>query len=180
MQELHIYLASNYVALQEMAKTITRNRSPDWEELCHETILALYGTNAQLIRDLIERKQLRYWAARIMLNQYNSSTSAYHYTYRKPEERNRKAAAEIEAWSQPDEVDHEAIEKLHVFIEEEMEQLPKFERLVTAVYFHHGHSLNSLSRATGISRTILYKAIKRAKHEIATKYKEQGPRGHDR
>lgn len=179
MQELHDYLTANYQALQEMAKTITRNRAPDWEELCHETILALYGSNPDLIRDLIQKKHLRYWAARIMLNQYNSSTSAYHYTYRKPEERNRKAAAEIEAWSQPDEVDHEAIEKLHVFIEQEMSELPKFERLVTAVYFHHGHSLNTLSKASGISRTILYKAIKRARYEIAKKYEEQRAGGLD-
>jgi DNA-directed RNA polymerase specialized sigma24 family protein len=176
VKELHDYLSKNYQALQEMARTIARNRRPDWEELCHETILALYATNPELVKDLIKRKQLRYWAARIMLNQYNSSTSAFHYTYRKPEERNRKAAEEIRRWSEPDEVDHEAIEKLHTFIEQELRELPKFERLVTTVYFHHGHSLNTLADASGISRTIIYKAIKKAKHDIATKYKEQRTR----
>ena len=174
MKELHDYLARNYGTLQEMARTITRNRSPDWEELCHDTVLALYATNPKTIKELLERNQLRFWAARIMLNQYNSSTSAYHYTYRKPEERNRKAAHEIREWSEPEDVDHQAIEDLYQVVQEGLQEVPKFDRLVTSVYFHHGHSLNTLSEATGISRTILYKAIKRTKHAIKTK--KEGPR----
>lgn len=62
------YVTDNYPKMREMARTITRGRAPDWEELLHTCILALYESDRTRIEGLIERRQLRYWLARMMMN----------------------------------------------------------------------------------------------------------------
>lgn len=164
------YVTDNYPKMREMARTITRGKSPDWEELLHTCVLALYESDRQRIEGLIERRQLRYWLARMMMNQYNSSTSPYHYQYRKPVERIRNAQHDIRTWYEDTIPEKEHREELHRFIEESLSDLPYFDRMVTKVYYDHGHSLNTLSKATGISRTTLFKALKRTRDGIRRRY----------
>ncbi len=168
------YITNNYDRLGEMARTITRGRAPDWEELLHTCLTALYESDRERIEGLIERRQLRYWMARMMMNQYNSSTSPFHYTYRKPAERIRKAHHDVVAWHEDTLPDKLAREELHTFVEEALKELPYFDRMVTRVYYDHGHSLNTLSKATGISRTTLFKALKRSRDAIRRRYERTG------
>lgn len=174
MRPLDRYLIDNYEVICEMARTITRGRQPDAEELTHEVIVALYDSDQQKIEGLIERRQMRYWIARIMLNQYNSSTSPFHYKYRKPEARHRDAANEIEQWSTDDDTWEER-ERVCTFVEKQLANQPYFERMVFQVYVAHNHSLNTLAEATGISRTTLYKAIKKIRHAIQEACQKEGP-----
>ena len=156
-----------------MALTITRGHKIDSEELAHEVIISLYSGDREKLAGLIERKQMRYWILRIMLNQYNSSTSPFHYQYRKPAERHRNAACEIEDWLD-NEVEEKIIkEHLYTFVEEELSQMPFFERTVIEVYYNHDHSLDSLSEATGISRSTLWLTLKNTRNAIKEKYKEE-------
>jgi DNA-directed RNA polymerase specialized sigma24 family protein len=155
-----------------MALSVTKGRKFDAEELAHEIIISLYSGDREKLTGLIARKQLRYWIARMMLNQYNSNSSPFHYKYRKPAERHRNATHDIKGWSEDDLEAQKIKEELHTFVEEELAGQPYFERTITEVYFNHEHSLNSLARATGISRTTLYKAIKSTKNAIKEKYQE--------
>lgn len=175
MNTLDRYLIDNYEVICEMALTITRGRKYDAEELAHEVIVVLYDADREKMEGLIQRRQMRYWIARIMLNQYNSSTSPYHYKYRKPEARHRDAAHEIEAWSADDD-GWEGRERLCTFVEEQLANQPYFERMVFQVYVAHNHSLNTLAEATGISRTTLYKAIKKIRYAIQEANHTQGQR----
>lgn len=169
------YLSENYEAIVEMAKTITRGRHPDYEDLTHMVVEALYKKEASHITQLIERKQLRYWIVRIMLNQYNSSSSPFHYTYRKPSERHRTMHHSILEWSNDGEF-NEGTEELLCLIEEGVRNLPYFDRMITMVYYNHRHSLNTLSQQSGISRTTLYKALRRARKALRDHIEEtKGP-----
>lgn len=170
------YISENYDAIIEMAKTITRGRYPDYEELAHNVIEALYKKEPSYIQGLIERKQLRYWIVRIMLNQYNSSSSPYHYTYRKPHQRHRDMRPQIEEWSTGGQFDEDT-EKILSAIEKHVKNLPYFDRMVTMVYYYHHHSLNTFSEQSGISRTTLYKALRRARKELLSKLKEEEEQG---
>lgn len=176
MDALDTYLKDNYELITDMALTITKGRQPDGEELAHETIMHLYRGDREKLCGMIDRKQIKYWIARIMLNQYNSSTSAYHYQYRVPERRHADAKHEIEQWHSTDGLtDKHNIEPLYDFIDTHIAELPYFERVVTLVYYHHNHSLNTLAAATGISRMTLWKAIKTTRDAIKEKYQETHP-----
>tara|TARA_R110001592_G_scaffold165959_1_gene400605 strand:- start:3229 stop:3750 length:522 start_codon:yes stop_codon:yes gene_type:complete len=173
LDSLDLYLQDNYKTIREMAYTITRGNKIDSEELAHEVIISLYSGDREKLAGLIERKQMRYWILRIMLNQYNSSTSPFHYQYRKPAERHRKATHDIIDWAS-DEIEEKRIkETLHTFVEEELSQMQYFERTVIEVYYNHDHTLDSLSEATGISRSTLWHTIKNTRNAIKEKYQEE-------
>ena len=83
MEKLNIYLEKSYSNLLDISKRITSNRHPDYEDLLHETILALYNSDKEKIKYIIEQKKLTFYIVRIMMNQYHSNTSPYHKKYRK-------------------------------------------------------------------------------------------------
>jgi len=166
---IRAYISENYEMLKGIARTITKNRYPDCEDLLSEVVLILLeGDEAKLSR-LIEKKQIRYWIVRIMLNQYNSKTSPFHYKYRIHEARHRKAKEEIIFWA-IDRIEDKILKEERIeAIERALEEVDWMDQMITKVYYYDSHSLNTLARATGISRTTLYKAIKRTRHEIQDK-----------
>jgi len=171
------YVTLNYDAIVKMAVAITRGERHDAADLAHEVMLILYESDRDRMVGLIERGQMRYWIARIMMNQYNSKTSPWHYKYRKQVERHRAAAYEIEGWSTPDDGEWERREALCNFVEKQLERYPYFERMVFMVYVAHGHSLNTLAKETGISRTTIYKAIKHVRDAIKQTHEAQKAKG---
>jgi RNA polymerase sigma factor (sigma-70 family) len=184
------YLSRHYDDLLQAAQRIAGRDGPD---LLHEVILQLYQTKQETIDGLLERGQMKYWVLRVMVNNYNSKTSRYHYKWRKDAERRRKFARHIVEWwdgegiaAHRDELlthivewwDGEGIaahrDELLTHIEERLSELPWFDAEVFAIYFEDGHTLDSFSDATGISRHKLYTTIRRVRKEL------QGPRRQDR
>jgi len=149
-----------------MACTIAKKSLIDCEELCHIVILSILEGDKEKIEGLIKKKQLRYWLARMMMNQYNSSTSPFHYTYRKPAERHRLAKEDILLWFDSDMEKKVRDEEKIDFINSTLSELPYFDKKVTEIYYEHGHSFKTMSEDTGISKTTLFKALKRTKNEI--------------
>ena len=89
------YLSRNYDDLLQAAYRIAGKDGPD---LLHEVILQLYQTKQDTIDGLLERDQMKYWVLRVMVNNYNSKTSRYHYKWRKDIERRRKFSRHIVDW----------------------------------------------------------------------------------
>ena len=163
------YITQHYDALEQMAKNITKGRHPDWEDLLHIALEAIWTADREKMDALVTKRQLRYWVARIMLNQYNSTASKYHYLYRNEDSKARKAQYDLEL-SRQDTVElMEYREHLLDEMHDHLATVPEFERLLTTLYYMEDHSFTSLAQATGISRTTIYKAIKRARHEIREK-----------
>ena len=69
MQKLNTYLEKSYNKLLEISKRITSNKYPDYEDVLHESIIALYNSDQEKIKDIIEKKQLTFYIVRIMMNQ---------------------------------------------------------------------------------------------------------------
>jgi len=83
VEQLNTYLKKSYKKLLEISRRITSEKYPDYEDLLHETIEALYNSNQEKIKGIIERKQLTFYIVRIMMNQYQSNTSPFHIKYRR-------------------------------------------------------------------------------------------------
>lgn len=160
------YLEENYNKIQQYA----RNISPgDYHDLTHEVILQLYETKEGKLAPLIESGAIRFWIIRMLINNYHSTSSKYHYKWRKPEQKHRELARYIKEWSDPG--DYEFKEKRLEAIEKAIEESPWFDAVVFSIYFEEGHSLNTLAKKTGISRHTLYSTIRRTQDGIKEKIK---------
>ena len=169
MQKLNEYLEKSYINLLDISKRITSNRHPDYEDLLHETILALYDSNQEKIKDIIEKKQLTFYIVRIMLNQYQSNTSPYHKKYRK--QYNEKQLKEFYIYTKAP-LTKEKMKQLEEqedrlqWIEEKLKHLSWFDVEVFKIYYKENYSLNTMSKATKINRSTLGKSIRFIKNYL--------------
>ena len=163
MQKLNIYLEKSYNKLLEISKRITSNKYPDYEDLLHESIIALYNSNQKKIKDIIEKKQLTFYIVRIMMNQYQSNTSPYHKKYRK--QYNEKQLKEFYIYTK-EPLTKEKMKKLEEqedrlqWIDEKLKGLSWFDVEVFRIYFREGFSLNKMQKETKINRSTLGKSIR--------------------
>ena len=77
---LNKYLTDNYNKLRDMAFNIAKEKS---EDLLSFVIEELYKCDQERINDIIEKKQMTFYIARVMVNQFYSKTSRYYYKYKK-------------------------------------------------------------------------------------------------
>ena len=163
MEKLNDYLDKSYQNLLDISKRITSNRHPDYEDLLHETILALYNSDNEKIKDIIEQKKLTFYIVRIMMNQYHSNTSPYHKKYRK--QYNEKQLKEFYIYTK-EPLTKEKMKKLEEqedrlqWIEEKLKHLSWFDVEVFKIYYREGFSLNKMQKETKINRSTLGKSIR--------------------
>lgn len=71
-------------AVEEMVRNVSgRALSAELEDLCQMVYEALLAYPEEKIVGLAERGELRWFAARIVINQYRSTRSEFHKLYRK-------------------------------------------------------------------------------------------------
>ena len=160
---LDTYLVDNYNKLKDMAYNITSGKGN--EDLLSFVIEELYKCDQERIDEIIEKNQLTFYIARVMLNQYHSKTSRYYYKYNKYYEYHTTTT--IESIS-ADNVDYtikekELVEERLDWIEEKLKDVYWFDAQVFKVYYLEEHSLNSMAKATKINRNTLFKAISNVK-----------------
>ena len=169
MQELNIYLEKSYTKLLDISKKITSNRHPDYEDLLHETILALYNSNEEKLNNIIKQKKLTFYIVRIMLNLYQSNTSPYHKKYRKIH--NQKQLKDFYIYTK-EPLTKEKLQEFELqeerlkWIEEKLKGLSWFDVEVFKIYYRENYSLNKMSKATKISRSTLGKSIRYIKNYL--------------
>ena len=160
---LNKYLIENYDKLKDMAFNIAGNNGKD--DLLSFVIEELYKCDQDRIDEIIEKNQLTFYIARVMLNQYHSKTSRYYYKYNKYYEYHTTTT--IESIS-ADNIDYtikekELVEERLDWIEEKLKDVYWFDAQVFKVYYLEEHSLNSMAKATKINRNTLFKAISNVK-----------------
>ena len=160
---LNKYLIENYDKLKDMAFNIAGSNGKD--DLLSFVIEELYKCDQERIDEIIEKNQLTFYIARVMLNQYHSKTSRYYYKYNKYYEYHTTTT--IESIS-ADNVDYtikekELVEERLDWIEEKLKDVYWFDDQVFKVYYLEEHSLNSMAKATKINRNTLFKAISNVK-----------------
>lgn len=169
MQKLNTYLEKSYNKLLEISKRITSNKYPDYEDLLHESIIALYNSNQNKIKDIIEKKQLTFYIVRIMMNQYQSNTSPYHKKYRRTKHKEHLKDFYIytkEPLTKEKMQEFEDREKRLQWIDEKLKGLSWFDVEVFRIYFREGFSLNKMQKETKINRSTLGKSIRYIKNYL--------------
>ena len=163
---LNKYLTNNYDKLQDMAFNIAGKKNKD--DLLSFVIEELYKCDQERIKEIIEKKQLTFYIVRVMLNQYHSKTSRYYYKYNKYYEYHTTTTIEsITADNTEYNIkDKEEVEQKLDWIEDKLKDLYWFDAELFRIYYRESHSLNSLSKATRISRATIYKAINNVKHYL--------------
>lgn len=61
----------------------TNTLPPDLQDLCQNTYLSLLQYDAEKIEDLAKNDAIRFFIARVLLNQYRSGNSVYEKTFRR-------------------------------------------------------------------------------------------------
>jgi len=169
LQKLNEYLEKSYNNLLDISKRITSNRHPDYEDLLHETIIALYNSNKEKIKDIIEQKKLTFYIVRIMMNQYQSNTSPYHKKYRK--QYNEKQLKDFYIYTK-EPLTKEKMKQLEEqedrlqWIEKKLKHLSWFDVEVFKIYYREGFSLNRMQKETKINRSTLGKSIRFIKNYL--------------
>lgn len=70
--------------VEELVKNITKgSKRPEIDDLTQNIYEILLNYDEDKIVQMYEKKQLIFFITRIITNQYNSSNSPFHYTYRK-------------------------------------------------------------------------------------------------
>ena len=163
---LNKYLVDNYDKLKDMAHNIAGEKSKD--DLLSFVIEELYKCDQDRLNEIIGKKQLTFYIARVMLNQYHSKTSRYYYKYNKYYEYHTTTT--IESLTQDNTEynikDKEIVEQRLEWIEEKLQDLYWFDAECFRIYYREEHSLNTMSKATKISRATIYKAITNVKNYL--------------
>ena len=163
MKKLNRYLENGYDKLLIISKNITSYKHPDYEDLLHESIIALYNSDQEKIKTIIEKKQLTFYIVRIMMNQYQSNTSPYHKKYRRT--KHKEHLKEFYIYTK-EPLTKEKIKELEQkedrlqWIEEKLKGLGWFDVEVFKIYYRENYSLNTMSKATKINRSTLVKSIR--------------------
>ena len=176
--KLNQYIEKNYEKLKQIAEKITSCKKYDCDDLLHDTIVALYDSDKEKIEKLIDKNELIFWIARIMVNQYHSKTSPFYKKYRKYYSLlNDKFV--LGTWQ--DQYINATPERIHRIIEEDGVELKKqfekdlervneklkqihwFDSECFRIYHQTGMSLNEFSNQCGINRNTLYKSIIKVK-----------------
>jgi|TARA_R110001592_G_scaffold227461_4_gene483691 DNA-directed RNA polymerase specialized sigma24 family protein len=160
---LNEYLIENYDKLKDMAFNIAGRKGKD--DLLSFVIEELYKCDQDRINEIIEKNQLTFYVARVMLNQYHSKTSRYYYKYNKYYEYHTTTTIESITADNTEYTikDKKEVEERLEWVEDKLKDCYWFDSQVFKVYYLEEHSLNSMAKATKINRNTLFKAINNVK-----------------
>jgi len=162
------YLIENYDRLKDVALNIAGIK--EYEELLHFVIEELYKCDQIRLREIIEKKQMTFYAVRVMMNQYHSKTSRYYYKYKKYYEYHATQTIEcISADKHKSTKKKKEEDEIKLkWIEEKLKDLYWFDAEVFKLYFlgKENFSLSAMSKATKINKNTLYKAIRNVKNYL--------------
>ena len=163
---LDTYLIKNYNKLKDIAYNITNGKGND--DLLSFVIEELYKCDKERIEDIVRKKQMTFYAVRVMINQFHSKTSRYYYKYNKYYEYH--VSGIVEAISPDNTETHieekELIEEQLGWVEEKLKDLYWFDAEVFRIYYREGFSLNEMQKETKINRNTLHKAITNVKNYL--------------
>tara|TARA_R100001530_G_scaffold129344_1_gene99595 strand:+ start:13 stop:519 length:507 start_codon:yes stop_codon:yes gene_type:complete len=163
---LNKYLIDNYDKLKDMAHNIAGVKNKD--DLLSFVIEELYKCDQIRLNEIIEKKHITFYIARVMVNQYHSKTSRYYYKYNKYYEYHTTTTIESLSGYEVDYTikDKELVEERLEWIEDKLKNVYWFDAECFRIYFRESHSLNSMAKATKISRATIYKAVKNVKNYL--------------
>lgn len=167
-------LSPYYDKIYEIALKITKNNVNDAKDLTQDVCLIVLEYDDEKMCKIIDNGHLIFWVARVMMNQYARSNSTFktkYHTYLRSEN------VEINNFEYSDDIHwQEERENKLEFIQEKLQDLHEYDKLLFQIYFSSGKSIRKLSKESGISVTSIYTTLKNVKNylkdEVENEYKE--------
>tara|TARA_R100001015_G_C4635284_1_gene204419 strand:- start:1232 stop:1714 length:483 start_codon:yes stop_codon:yes gene_type:complete len=151
---------------------LNSTRKTDSEDLLHDIIIYLEKFPEEKILGLIQKKQLSFFIARMMMFQYHSNTSKFYKTYVKPRKynviSNNLASSDNAEIIKQKKLNEKKLDK----IDNILKDLNWFEVEAFKIYYKDKHSYSTLAKATKISKNTLYKSIRKVHDYIKYKINE--------
>jgi RNA polymerase sigma factor (sigma-70 family) len=165
--KLNEYITVNYDTLYQAAKNITKGHqlTEDLFQHCIEVLLT--DKDGEKIQSLIDKDQLHYYFTAILIRNYHSSTSRFHYIYRKGSDMiSDKDVYEVDV---PEE-EFDALREAKInFIEKQIEHLDWYDKQLVKLYFYENLSYRKIAELTKIPKTSIYNGITSIKNKIKNK-----------
>jgi len=169
-QELEKY----YPKLLKLSQKITKGNKVDAQDLVQDLYVIILEYDKNKMQKIIENGHLIFWSARVLMNQYVRSNSAFktkYYTKLRTENFDVKNFQYFDGIEELIEFEN----KLK-FIKDKMNGLHEYDKLLFEIYFSSGKSIRKLAKDTGISTTSIYTTLKNVKNylkdEVKSEYKE--------
>jgi DNA-directed RNA polymerase specialized sigma24 family protein len=150
-------MRENYEELKKASIRISRGDGLA-EELLHYCIEEFLHKTG--IEDIVKSGGGRFYIVRMMMNQWNSSTSPFYNIYRKHEIPLDQEHEDIV------EEEDESILELHDRVRGELDKLTWYDRVLFDTFVVDNHTVSSMARATGIPRTSISLSINRIRKHI--------------
>ncbi len=163
------WISVNYTVLEEMTNNITRS-SDESGDLLH-CVLEQALDREEKLNDIPD-KEKKWWFSRVLYVNWNSKTSPYYYQYKKES----STYNEIEDYKL-ETPDTDLTYKLWVDekmdkVDEVLEDLHWFQRLLFRRYLYGNFSYNTLSKKTKIPVNTIATSIRNIKKVLVTKLKD--------
>ncbi len=165
--DINEYITANYKTLHQAAKNITKGHqlTDDLFQHCIEVLLT--DKDKEKIQSLIDKNQLHYYFTAILIRNYHSSTSRFHYQYRKASD--MISDKDVYGVEIPDDEFDGLKEAKIEFIEKQIEHLDWYDRQLVKLYFYEGLSYRKIADLTKIPKTSVYNGITSIKSKIKNK-----------
>ena len=165
--DINEYITANHKILYTTAKNITKGHqlTDDLYQHCIEVLLV--DKDEEKIQLLIDKNQLQYYFTAILIRNYHSSTSRFHYQYRKASDMiSDKDVYGVEV--PEDEFDGFKEAKIE-FIEKQIENMDWYDKQLVKLYFYDNMSYRKIAELTKIPKTSIYNGITSIKNKIKNK-----------
>ena len=167
-------LAKYYPKLLKLAEKITKGNKVDAQDLVQDLYVIILEYDQEKIKKIVENGHLVFWSARVLMNQYVRTNSAFktkYYTKLRTENYDVKNFQYFDSIEELVEFEN----KLQ-FVKDKMNNLHEYDKLLFEIYFSSGKSILKLAKDTGISTTSIYTTLKNVKQylkdEVESEYKE--------
>lgn len=170
MSCLDEFITQRYDDILSVCRTLVKS---DAEDLCNDLCLQLLS-DREKYEEICKRGELWFYVkGSVSICRYSKKTSHF-YKYKHPREKEKiwkldRFEYEPTDWEQINERE----DKLE-FIEKNLKKMTWFDRELTRVYYHHNHSLRTLSDETKIHYQTVHQAIRRVKSKIRKAAKRNG------
>jgi len=172
MEQLSEKLATHYSELYQIALKITKGNDLDAQDLTQEVYIIMLEYNQEKLQTIYDNGHLKFWVARVMLNQYLRSSSPFkkkHHTYLKDE---NAVITDLKQDNSESDISYKIeTEKRLELVNGIMNDLHFYDKTLFKVYYETNHSIRSLAEATGISTTSIFHTITNVKNYIKDEIK---------
>jgi RNA polymerase sigma factor (sigma-70 family) len=174
MAQLSEQLATHYKEIYQIALKITKGNDIDAQDLTQEVYIIMLEYNQEKLKTIYDNGHLKFWVARVMLNQYLRSSSPFkkkHHTYLKDE---NALICDLRQDNSESDISYKIeTEKRLELVNGIMNDLHFYDKTLFKVYYETNHSIRSLAEATGISTTSIFHTIKNVRNYIKDEIKDK-------